>query len=38
MMHLPLLCRGPEVLRGGCSFEVLQGYAFPCPEVTHAGL
>jgi len=37
-MYLPLLCGRPEVLQGDYSFEVLQGYALPCPGVTHAGL
>ena len=37
MIYLPLLCGRPEVLQGGYSFEVLQGYAFLCARVTHAG-
>jgi len=32
MIYHPLLCGWPEVLRGGYSFEVLQGYALPCPQ------
>ena len=32
MIYLPLLCGRHEVLQGGSSFEVLQGYALPCPR------
>ena len=32
MLHLPLLCGRPDVLQGGYSFELLQGYALPCPR------
>jgi len=38
MIYLPLVCRRPEVLQGDYSFEDLQGYAFPCPGLTNAGL
>jgi len=38
MIYLPLPCGRPEDLRGEYSFEVLHGYALPCPGVTHAGL
>ena len=37
MMDLSFLCGRPEVLQGDYSFEVLQCYALPCPEVTHVG-
>jgi len=32
MIYLPLLWGRPEVLQGTSSFEVLQGYALPCPR------
>ena len=32
MIYLPLLCRRLEVLQGDYSFDVLQGYALPCPK------
>jgi len=32
MINLSLLCGRPEVLQGDYSFEVLQGYALPCPR------
>jgi len=32
MIDLPLLCGRPEVLQGDSSFEVLQGFALPCPR------
>jgi len=38
MIYLSLFCGRPEVLQGDSSFEVLQGYALPCPGVTHDGL
>ena len=31
IVYLPLLCGRPEVLQDDSSFEVLQGYALPCP-------
>jgi len=38
MIYHPPLCGISEGLQGASSFEVMQGYAFPCPGVTHAGL
>jgi len=37
MIYVTLLCGRPEVLQADYSFEVLQGCALPCAEVTHAG-
>jgi len=38
MISVPLLCGRPKVFQGDSSFEVMQGYALPCPGVTHTGL
>ena len=38
MICLSLFCGRPEVFQADYSFEILQGYALPCPGVAHAGL